>query len=84
MTALKIFICLYLIKQRTYTVTFNYNGGDWVGSTDRSSYISNGQVFTYPYEGYEDLMFIVFGKGGGGRISGDKSFLASFYMRIIG
>lgn len=68
-----------LYKQRTYTVTFNYNGGDWVGSTDRSSYISNGQVFTYPYEGYEDLMFIVFGKGGGGRISGDKSFLASFY-----
>ena len=66
-----------LYKQRLYTVTIDFNGGEWLGDVDGDRSIYDGQVFTYT--GSEDIDYIVFRQFASAYYSGSKYFLTKFY-----
>lgn len=66
-----------LYKQRLYTVTIDFNGGEWLGDVDGDKSIYDGQVFTYT--GSEDIDYIVFRQFASAYYSGSKYFLTKFY-----
>lgn len=65
-----------LYKQRLYTVTIDFNGGEWLGNYD-DKVIYDGQVFTYT--GSECIDYIVFKEFLSPYTSLEKYILSYFY-----